>query len=301
MVQNLNQREIDSFNSILTQTVAMLFRGSQSDLAADNQSQSSLGNLDSIMTPSSMKSEIPSTEIRGQQLQPPSQNISQWLQVDAKQKLKESMIKIGIDVGQVSGNHLQNYSVKALENEKRRVKNELKIYDQQFSGQFGRMPDKDEKQPMKPLYMYYKRLKMYIDRKSSMAAASQNINQTASRGSSVDSTALSQGSRLSQQPAEVVVKPTAVLNPEEAAPQAEKVLQKYLISNKLELQKKVHDLKSERAKLRQQLDLFQKNFIESNNRKIKYTTDIQPVQGEFKRYKDLKSDIIKLEEVTSFN
>lgn len=191
------------------------------------------------------------------------------------------MLKLGLEMHQVSGQHLLNYSVKALDNEKKRVKTELKIYDQQFVGQFNRLPDKDEKQPMKPLYMYYKRLKQYIDKKNSMAAASQNI----SRGSSID-TQLSRDSRPQSEPEREV---SNLLNPEDAGGQPKP-------GNKLEVQKKIHELKHERAKLRTSLDAFQKNFVETNNRKIKYTTDIGPVEHEFKRYKDLKNEIAKLEQ-----
>jgi hypothetical protein len=42
---------------------------------------------------------------------------------------------------------------------KRNVKNELKRYDQTFVGLFFRQPAKYDKEPLRPLYMYYKRLK----------------------------------------------------------------------------------------------------------------------------------------------
>ena len=47
--------------------------------------------------------------------------------------------------------------------------------------------------------------------------------------------------------------------------------------------------------MRTKLDLFQKNFEANHNRKIRYTKDIAPVQSEFKRYKDLKIDVAKIE------
>jgi len=135
---------------------------------------------------------------------------------------------------------------------------------------------------MKPLYMYYKRLKQYIDKKTSMTAYSQNM----SRGSSVD-TLLSRDSKDAQV--------SNSLNPEEAKEKPH-VMVLFNLNNKLEVQKKVFDLKNERAALRITLDLFQKNFTESKNRKIKYSTDIQPVAQDFKKYKELKIDISKLEE-----
>ena len=46
-----------------------------------------------------------------------------------------------------------------LSREKKKVKNELKIYDQSFQSKFKRAPSRAEKEPMRNLYMYYKRLK----------------------------------------------------------------------------------------------------------------------------------------------
>jgi hypothetical protein len=46
-----------------------------------------------------------------------------------------------------------------LQNEKKKVKNELKVYDQDFINKFKRAPNRSEKEPMRNLYMYYKRLK----------------------------------------------------------------------------------------------------------------------------------------------
>jgi len=45
------------------------------------------------------------------------------------------------------------------------VKNELKVYDQDFLNKFKRAPTRSEKEPMRNLYMYYKRLKQYIDKR----------------------------------------------------------------------------------------------------------------------------------------
>jgi hypothetical protein len=47
--------------------------------------------------------------------------------------------------------------------------------------------------------------------------------------------------------------------------------------------------------LRVKLDQFRKQFEQQYNRKIKFKRDIKDVEGEFKRYKDLKDDIGKLE------
>merc|ERR1719507_153726 len=49
-----------------------------------------------------------------------------------------------------------------LAGEKRRVKQELKRYDAEFRKQFLRLPTHTEKEPMRPLYVYYRRLKLMI-------------------------------------------------------------------------------------------------------------------------------------------
>jgi len=50
-------------------------------------------------------------------------------------------------------------STSSLNSEKKNVKNELKRYDQGFKRLFGRIPVRKEKEPMRPLYIYYKTLK----------------------------------------------------------------------------------------------------------------------------------------------
>lgn len=54
-------------------------------------------------------------------------------------------------------------------------------------------------------------------------------------------------------------------------------------------------MKQERRELRTKLDKFQKDFETANNRKIRYTKDIAPVANDFKRYKDMKGELLKLE------
>lgn len=48
-----------------------------------------------------------------------------------------------------------NYSMDELNNEKRNVKNELKKYDTSFVQFFQMQPSWTDKEPMRPLYMYY--------------------------------------------------------------------------------------------------------------------------------------------------
>ena len=82
-----------------------------------------------------------------------------WLKHESSQKYEESLQKLALDASKIQGKHLVSYSLDELNNEKKRVKNELKVYDQEFINKFKRAPSRSEKEPMRNLYMYYKRLK----------------------------------------------------------------------------------------------------------------------------------------------
>lgn len=73
------------------------------------------------------------------------------------------------------------------------------------------------------------------------------------------------------------------------------MMAKYGFKTQAEALAKCAQIKSERKELRIKLDAFQKNFESVHNRKIRYTKDIESVSAEFKRYKELKSEIGKIE------
>ena len=77
----------------------------------------------------------------------------------------------------------------------------------------------------------------------------------------------------------------------------EELKRKFAITTLTDAQKRLASIKAERKELRTKLDQFQKNFEAVHNRKIRYTKDIVAVQSEFKRYKDLKVDVAKIEKL----
>ena len=91
--------------------------------------------------------------------------VEQWLQTDAKAKLMESYQKLQLDPQRINGKHLSAFRLEELQGEKKKVKNELKKYDNEFMFRFNRVPNRNEKEPMRNLYLYYKRLKQYIYKK----------------------------------------------------------------------------------------------------------------------------------------
>ena len=72
-------------------------------------------------------------------------------------------------------------------------------------------------------------------------------------------------------------------------------MKKYNVKNSVEASKKLLEIKQERRELRLRLDKFQKDFEQTHNRKIRYTKDIAPVAHDFKKYKDLKTEIQRME------
>jgi hypothetical protein len=93
------------------------------------------------------------------------EDLSTWLKYESSKKYEESLSKLALDNSKIQGKHLVSYSLDDLNNEKKRVKNELKVYDQDFINKFKRAPSRSEKEPMRNLYMYYKRLKQYIEKR----------------------------------------------------------------------------------------------------------------------------------------
>lgn len=62
-------------------------------------------------------------------------------------------------------------SLDELLHEKKSVKGELKVYDQSFSVKWGKQPQRADKEPMRQLYMYYKKLKQMISKKQQASQA----------------------------------------------------------------------------------------------------------------------------------
>ena len=102
--------------------------------------------------------------------------------VEAKLKYQAACGKLGLDNQKIQGKHLSTFSMDDLMREKKKVKNELKIYDQAFQSKFKRAPSRAEKEPMRNLYMYYKRLKQCISKKQSRGGGSSAADSDGSRG-----------------------------------------------------------------------------------------------------------------------
>ena len=59
----------------------------------------------------------------------------------------------------------------------------------------------------------------------------------------------------------------------------------------------IANIKRERKELRDQIEAYQKDFEQNNNRRIRYVRDIAPIDSQYRRYKELKNDLQKYEEM----
>lgn len=57
------------------------------------------------------------------------EDLKEWIKTESSKKYDESLLKLGLDNSKIQGKHLVSFSLDQLQNEKKRVKNELKVYD----------------------------------------------------------------------------------------------------------------------------------------------------------------------------
>ena len=126
--------EFEVLNEILTGTVAQLFTGAQQH-ASMHKSSSQMGQVKSEIPRKSSFSET-SPDLDPIAMLTPAQvsenPLSAWLMVEAKLKYQAACAKLGLCQAKIQGKHLSPFSNEDLMREKKKVKNELKIYDQSF-------------------------------------------------------------------------------------------------------------------------------------------------------------------------
>jgi hypothetical protein len=233
-------------------------------------------------------------------------DLERWINIEGPKCLEESLRKLKLTKESVKRKDFSSYNEDEITQEKKNVKNELKHYDSGFITIFARAPARADKEPMRPLYMYYQNLRKAISKKQYALGgkAKQGIanDSRGSIGSYVSSTGGSNSSRVSiDSPATAedskrIGNEKVPFSEEEAKNLPVKDLMKKMnFDGEKDLKKRIHDFMKERKHLRKVLDTFQKDFQKTYNRKLRFTKDISPVASEFKRYKELKKEISKLE------
>lgn len=194
-----------------------------------------------------------------------------WSPEESGHRLRAALARLDLAEDHVAHPNLGKMTRHELAAEKRRVKQELKRYDAEFRKQFARLPTHTEKEPMRPLYVYYRRLKTMI------AQAEQG--RPGRRGSAASD---DEGLPLRLGPRESL----SVIPDLEETPRQDQIAA---------LEARIDSLQSEKGAVRVKLQAFQEKFVSENNRKIRFHKDILPIEREYRMYKNLKEEIAKAE------
>jgi len=291
-----------------------------------------------------------------------------WCMTVGKKKYEESLHRLQINERMIASRTLvAEMSLEQLINEKARVKQELKKYDEDFFQIFKSKPTKENKEIMKPLYYYYQKLKLAISKKSNNDQSStasdtiirndmhsnnshnihgsnntqgiypSSINNNESMMTQETSTYnnaelisntsdSSRQSKLSQNTnfyhnslinaannkgnnslnynvfhRKANSGGTSSTNPQ--LKEEEFVLNKNSQKRSLSkeevnaLEQEYFSIKKEQNNLTQMLRNYQNEFLKTNNRKVKWTKDIKPVEKEYNKYKANKERIKQIKEL----
>lgn len=98
------------------------------------------------------------------------------------------MSQLNVTLQEIKNFNTKVTSLEFLLKEKKMVKELLKQYDIMFEDNFGKIPTREEKEPLRPIYMYYKKLKQGIsawkDSRKSSVVSRPNILVEQTKGGS---------------------------------------------------------------------------------------------------------------------
>ena len=246
-----------------------------------------------------------------------------WIKTIGKKKFEDSLKKLNLDEKKINSKFLQNFSLQNLLIEKAKVKNELKKYDNDFKKVFKQMPSRNEKEIMKPLYIYYKTIKNNIEKKKNASVSNtvnpdnmnknnnnMNINYNNVR---IDKTNVNNNNNYlaNNNLSNNNQKKTTMTN---IYKNSNNLINNNLINTLIEkkdkkrkltkeemniLENEYYELKKEQNLLKNKLRNYQAEFTKINNRKVKFANDILPVKKEYDKYKANKTRIQEIKDLFS--
>lgn len=201
-----------------------------------------------------------------------------WTPEEGRVRLQQALGRLDLSEDFVLHPNLTKLGRHELNAEKRRVKQELKRYDTEFRKQFMRLPNHAEKEPVRPLYVYYRRLKNVI--------AQFEKSRPGRRSGHIGSDEDGPGFRQS----------LATIPDNEETPRNEPVHSRNRVADQIAaLEARIETLTNEKGVVRAKLQAFQEKFVTENNRKIRLHKDILPIEREYRMYKNLKEEVNKAE------
>jgi hypothetical protein len=303
-------------------------------------------------------------------------NPKTWCMTVGKKKYEESLHRLQINERMIASRTLINeMSLEQLTNEKARVKQELKKYDEDFFQVFKSKPTKENKEIMKPLYYYYQKLKLAISKKTEQASINSTVAETIVRNERHNNAS----NNVSNNNTIQTIFPSNMMDNTESNMDNESIITQEvtygsnteLISNTSDsnrqskfsqnnnsyhnsmnnagnkgnnnnmnynvfhrkansgggvssnsqlknedfninrnqqkrslskdeinaLEQEYYSIKKEQNNLTQMLRNYQNEFQKTNNRKVKWTKDIKPVEKEYNKYKANKERIKQIKEL----
>ena len=230
------------------------------------------------------------------------------------------MHRLNIDEKKIKNLQLSNLSLDALQKEKAKVKNELKKYDSDFNEIFNYLPTKQDKEIMKPLYIYYKSIKNAIEKKEGNNDGNSVMNNP--RYSQITYSVVSNNSdtgniknnnnyhqHLNNQNNNQKNNFNYHKKANSSSIQNKNEIQDVVKEKKRSLSKdeinalerEYKDIKKEQKDLKDMLRNYQNEFQKSNNRKVKFLKDITPVEREYQKYKSNRQRLNDIMEIIESN
>lgn len=217
-----------------------------------------------------------------------------WSFQEGRERLRVALARLNLSEEHVAHTNLHRMTRNELMVEKRRVKQELKRYDADFRKQFMRLPTHMEKEPMRPLYVYYRRLKTMITHAEQNRGSSRQPSMGSVNGSDDEGMPLGGANR------ELATIPDseATVAQSEETPRSRNGgrTANSVESQVAAIEARIESLQIEKGTVRAKLQAFQENFVCENNRKIRFHKDILPIEREYRLYKNLKDEISKAEQ-----
>jgi len=207
-----------------------------------------------------------------------------WNPEEGRARLRESLGRLNLLEGHVAHPKLQEMGMHELFIEKRRVKQELKRYDVEFRRQFNRLPSHPEKEPMRPLYVYYRQLKtMLVSKPEEQASGGHGGKVGGGRRSSTNT--------VNSEEDFIHGAPHDAFRADERHRGGTGNARDQIAA----LTARISSLQEEKSSVRDVLQSFQEKFVHENHRKIRFHKDILPIEREYRMYKNLKEEIQKAE------
>lgn len=296
--------EYEVMNTILYNTVSSLFQSKHKHLKyfqANIPTDRSITEKEKIEIPKKY------SNVKTDDGKPPIINtIEDWLN-DANRKLNYVMKKLNINQSKLNIKYLNTLGLDEIEKEKSKVKKELQEIDKEFTKLFKREPAKNEKEVLRPLYVYYNDLKQIITNKKGTGGGSVSSSQEKTKEMNLEkekdfkrpnsSKQLDNESQLLKKSKnEDKNNKNKLLSDQVKRPSSAK-LKAYQQLSTDELINELQVIKDQQILYKQKLHDYQKDFHQRNNRKVKYYKDIEEVEFEYNSYKENRLLIKDIEDI----